>query len=80
MLSTLSGLLSSMAGLWSNYGDRRIIIFTTNHKEKIDPTLLHSGWMDMQIHMSYCTSAGFHVQASNYLAIEDHPMLFPKIK
>lgn len=36
--------------------------------------------MDMQIHMSYCTSAGFHVQASNYLAIEDHPMLFPKIK
>ncbi|CAA2973964.1 AAA-ATPase At3g50940 [Olea europaea subsp. europaea] len=77
---TLSGLLNFMDGLWSNCGDERIIIFTTNHKEKIDPALLRPGRMDMHIHMSYCTPAGFHVLASNYLAIEDHPRLFPEIE
>ncbi|KAL2552834.1 P-loop containing nucleoside triphosphate hydrolase superfamily protein [Forsythia ovata] len=77
---TLSGLLNFMDGLWSNCGDERIIIFTTNHKEKIDPALLRPGRMDMHIHMSYCTPAGFDVLALNYLAIRDHPKLFPDIK
>ncbi|KAL2532550.1 P-loop containing nucleoside triphosphate hydrolase superfamily protein [Abeliophyllum distichum] len=77
---TLSGLLNFMDGLWSNCGDERIIIFTTNHKEKIDPALLRPGRMDMHIHMSYCTPAGFDVLALNYLAIHDHPKLFPDIK
>ncbi|XP_022859032.1 AAA-ATPase At3g50940-like [Olea europaea var. sylvestris] len=77
---TLSGLLNFMDGLWSNCGDERIIIFTTNHKEKIDPALLRPGRMDMHIHMSYCTPAGFDVLALNYLANHDHPRLFPEIK
>ena len=32
---TLSGLLNFVDGLWSSCGDERIIIFTTNHIEKL---------------------------------------------
>ncbi|KAG8383364.1 hypothetical protein BUALT_Bualt04G0004800 [Buddleja alternifolia] len=77
---TLSGLLNFIDGLWSTCGDERIVIFTTNHKEKLDPALLRPGRMDMHIHMGYCSPEGFDVLASNYLGIEDHPKLFPEIK
>lgn len=71
---TLSGLLNFIDGLWSSCGDERIIIFTTNHKDKLDPALLRPGRMDMHINMSYCTPCGFKMLASNYLDIIDHPL------
>lgn len=49
-------------------------MFTTNHKETLDPALLRPGRMDMHIHMSYCTPQGFRVLASNYLEIEKHKL------
>ncbi|KAK6252348.1 hypothetical protein QUC31_014068 [Theobroma cacao] len=69
---TLSGLLNFIDGLWSSCGDERIIVFTTNHKDKLDPALLRPGRMDMHIHMSYCTPSGFRILASNYLGITSH--------
>ncbi|KAK1577291.1 hypothetical protein Q3G72_020463 [Acer saccharum] len=75
---TLSGLLNFIDGLWSSCGDERIIVFTTNHKEKLDSALLRPGRMDMHIHMSYCTPSGFRILVSNYLEINDHN-LFPEI-
>ncbi|KAJ4827169.1 hypothetical protein Tsubulata_029852 [Turnera subulata] len=72
---TLSGFLNFVDGLWSSCGDERIIVFTTNHKEKIDTALLRAGRMDMHIHLSYCTPCGFKMLASNYLGIEEHPLL-----
>ncbi|OAY37237.1 AAA-ATPase At3g50940 [Manihot esculenta] len=71
---TLSGLLNFVDGLWSSCGDERIIIFTTNHKEKLDPAMLRPGRMDVHIHMSYCSPCGFKTLASNYLGIGDHPL------
>ncbi|KAF5463099.1 hypothetical protein F2P56_019042 [Juglans regia] len=71
---TLSGLLNFIDGLWSSCGDERIIIFTTNHKEKLDPALLRPGRMDVHIHMSYCTPCGFRLLAANYLGIKDHEL------
>lgn len=71
MQLTLSGLLNFIDGLWSSCGDERIIVFTTNHKERLDPALLRPGRMDMHIHMSYCTTNGFKTLASNYLGIND---------
>ncbi|XP_044507306.1 AAA-ATPase At3g50940-like [Mangifera indica] len=78
-LVTLSGLLNFLDGLWSSCGDERIIIFTTNHKHRLDPALLRPGRMDVHIHMSYCTPFGFKVLASNYLGITEHP-LFTEIE
>ncbi|KAL7255803.1 hypothetical protein ACSBR1_009852 [Camellia fascicularis] len=71
---TLSGLLNFVDGLWSSCGDERIIVFTTNHKDKLDPALLRPGRMDVHIHMSYCTPCGFKLLASNYLDITDHEL------
>ncbi|OMO56220.1 hypothetical protein COLO4_35735 [Corchorus olitorius] len=69
---TLSGLLNFLDGLWSSCGDERIIIFTTNHKEKLDPALLRPGRMDVHVYMGYCSAAGFRKLAANYLGIKDH--------
>ncbi|KAL5713294.1 hypothetical protein ACHQM5_015386 [Ranunculus cassubicifolius] len=71
---TLSGMLNFIDGLWSTCGDERIIIFTTNHKDKLDPALLRPGRMDMHIKLSYCTPSGFKVLAYNYLMIRHHPL------
>ena len=76
---TLSGLLNFTDGLWSCCGDERIIIFTTNHVEKLDAALLRPGRMDMHIHMSYCSFETFKALAKNYLSIDDHP-LFDDVK
>ncbi|KAK4429289.1 protein HYPER-SENSITIVITY-RELATED 4 [Sesamum alatum] len=71
---TLSGLLNFIDGLWSSCGDERIIVFTTNHKNRLDPALLRPGRMDVQIEMSYCRLSGFKILASNYLKIEEHSL------
>ncbi|CAB4318083.1 unnamed protein product [Prunus armeniaca] len=68
---TLSGLLNFMDGLWSSCGDERVIVFTTNHKDRLDPVLLRPGRMDVHIHMSYCTPSAFSILASNYLGIQN---------
>ncbi|KAL6224584.1 hypothetical protein ACLB2K_003439 [Fragaria x ananassa] len=70
---TLSGLLNFIDGLWSCCGDERIIVFTTNHKERLDPALLRPGRMDVHIHLSYCTPSAFRTLASNYLGIQSNP-------
>jgi chaperone BCS1 len=69
---TLSGLLNFVDGLWSTSGEERIIIFTTNYKERLDPALLRPGRMDMHIHMGYCCPESFRILASNYHSIDHH--------
>ncbi|TKY49165.1 mitochondrial chaperone bcs1 [Spatholobus suberectus] len=76
---TLSGLLNVIDGLWSCCGEERIIIFTTNHREKLDPALLRPGRMDMHIPLSYCAFSAFKQLALNYLGISQHK-LFEQIE
>ncbi|KAE8788998.1 cell Division Protein AAA ATPase family protein [Hordeum vulgare] len=71
---TLSGLLNFIDGLWSACGGERIIVFTTNHKEKLDPALIRRGRMDVHIEMSYCCFESFKVLAKNYLHVADHEL------
>jgi ATP-dependent 26S proteasome regulatory subunit len=71
---TLSGLLSFIDGLWSACGGERLIVFTTNYVEKLDPALIRRGRMDKHIELSYCSFEGFKVLAKNYLDFEMHPM------
>ncbi|XP_076922392.1 protein HYPER-SENSITIVITY-RELATED 4-like [Bidens hawaiensis] len=72
---TLSGLLNFIDGLWSSCGDERIIVFTTNHKERLDAALLRPGRMDVHIEMSYCTYDGFKILASTYLQVKEYEHL-----
>lgn len=76
---TLSGLLNFIDGLWSACGGERIIVFTTNYVERLDPALIRRGRMDKHIEMSYCGFEGFKVLAKNYLELEWHD-LFPRIE
>ncbi|KAJ4959671.1 hypothetical protein NE237_019581 [Protea cynaroides] len=76
---TLSGLLNFIDGLWSSCGEERIIVFTTNHVEKLDPALIRSGRMDKHIELSYCCFEGFKILAQNYLSLDSDP-LFERIR
>ncbi|KAH7846426.1 hypothetical protein Vadar_013980 [Vaccinium darrowii] len=76
---TLSGLLNFIDGLWSACGGERIIVFTTNYVDKLDPALIRRGRMDKHIELSYCCFEAFKVLARNYLDLESHD-LFETIK
>ena len=73
MQVTLSGLLNMVDGLWSSSGHERILIFTTNHMDRLDPALLRPGRMDKHIHMGYCGSGAFRQLAATYHGVDDHP-------
>lgn len=77
---SLSGLLNMVDGLWSSSGHERIVIFTTNHMDRLDPALLRPGRMDTHIHMGYCGFGAFKELAANYHDVDDHHPLFPEIE
>ncbi|KAI3909881.1 hypothetical protein MKW92_033424, partial [Papaver armeniacum] len=72
---SLSGVLNFVDGLWSSCAGERLIIFTTNHKDKLDPALLRPGRMDKHIHLSYCNFNAFKILVKNYLLIEEHEVM-----
>ncbi|CAN8320631.1 unnamed protein product, partial [Cochlearia groenlandica] len=74
---SLSGLLNFVDGLWSSCGEEKIIIFTTNHKEKLDPALLRPGRMDVHILMDNCTPFVFKKLVALYLKTDDHTLFDP---
>ncbi|KAK4795486.1 hypothetical protein SAY86_027812 [Trapa natans] len=76
---TLSGLLNFIDGLWSTCGSERLVVFTTNYVEKLDPALIRRGRMDKHIELSYCSFEGFKVFAKNYLGLEVHE-IFKKVQ
>ncbi|OEL32569.1 AAA-ATPase [Dichanthelium oligosanthes] len=60
-------------------GEERIIVFTTNYKDRLDPALLRPGRMDMHIYMGYCGWEAFKTLAWNYHLIDGHTP-FPEIQ
>ncbi|PIA40886.1 hypothetical protein AQUCO_02400149v1 [Aquilegia coerulea] len=72
---SLSGVLNFVDGLWSSCGGERLIIFTTNHKEKLDAALLRPGRMDKHINLSFCEIEAFKMLAKNYLGIDKHELM-----
>ena len=76
---TLSGLLNFIDGIWSASGSERVLVFTTNHVNKLDPALIRRGRMDKHIELSYCRFEAFKVLARNYLDVESHAS-FQKIE
>ncbi|CAL1384159.1 unnamed protein product [Linum trigynum] len=76
---SMAGLLNFLDGLWSSCVEEKILVFTTNHKEELDPALLLPGRVDVQVNMSYCTFTAFKTLAYNYLKETEHE-LFGEIK
>uniref|UniRef100_A0A0D9XE95 AAA+ ATPase domain-containing protein n=1 Tax=Leersia perrieri TaxID=77586 RepID=A0A0D9XE95_9ORYZ len=72
---TLSGLLNFTDGLWSCCGEERIIVFTTNHVDGIDPALLRPGRMDVHVRLGACGAHAMRELVSRYVGVEDHEML-----
>ncbi|XP_062194420.1 AAA-ATPase At5g57480-like [Phragmites australis] len=72
---TLSGLLNFTDGLWSSCGEERIIVFTTNHVNGIDPALLRPGRMDVHVRLDACGSHAMRELVERYVGVSDHEML-----
>lgn len=71
---TLSGLLNFTDGLWSCCGEERIIIFTTNHRDNVDPALVRCGRMDVHVSLGTCGMHAFKALVKNYLGIDSHAL------
>ncbi|PPD95531.1 hypothetical protein GOBAR_DD07424 [Gossypium barbadense] len=74
VIEDIDWLLNFIDGIWSACGGERIIVFTTNHVDKLDPALIRRGRMDKHVEMSYCRFEAFKVLAKNYLDIDSHPL------
>ncbi|KAL3537279.1 hypothetical protein ACH5RR_000645 [Cinchona calisaya] len=69
---TLSGLLNFTDGLWSCCGEERVIIFTTNHMDNVDPALIRCGRMDVHVSLGTCGMHAFKALVNNYLGLDSH--------
>ncbi|TKY49503.1 mitochondrial chaperone bcs1 [Spatholobus suberectus] len=76
---TLSGLLNFTDGLWSCCGEERIVVFTTNHRDSVDPALVRCGRMDVHVSLGTCGAHAFRELARNYLGVESH-VLFEAVE
>ncbi|WOG90543.1 hypothetical protein DCAR_0209787 [Daucus carota subsp. sativus] len=77
---SLSGLLNFMDGIVSSCsGDEKIMVFTMNYKELIDPPVLRPGRVDVHIYFPLCDFNMFLTLADTYLGVKDHKM-FPHVE
>ncbi|KAI5341054.1 hypothetical protein L3X38_020328 [Prunus dulcis] len=44
----------TLSRIWSACGEERLIVFTTNYVDKLDPAFIRRGRMDKHIQLSYC--------------------------
>ncbi|KAM7504906.1 hypothetical protein LguiB_003810 [Lonicera macranthoides] len=76
---SLSGILNFMDGIFSCCGEERVMIFTMNGKDQIDPTVLRPGRIDVHIQFPLCDFSGFKILASSHLGLKEHK-LFPQVE
>ncbi|MBA0741400.1 hypothetical protein Gogos_014559, partial [Gossypium gossypioides] len=77
---SLPGILSFMDGiLSSSCGEERIMVFTMNSKDHVDPAILRPGRIDVHIHFPLCNFTAFKTLANSYLGLKDHK-LFPQVE
>ncbi|XP_016453567.1 AAA-ATPase At2g46620-like [Nicotiana tabacum] len=76
---SLSGILNFLDGIFSCCGEERIMIFTVNNKDQIDPTVLRPGRIDVHIHFPLCDFNAFKSLANSHLGLKDHK-LFPQVE
>ena len=77
---TFSGVLNFMDGLLNSCcGDERVMVFTMNTKDHIDPAMLRPGRVDVHIFFPLCDFSAFKTLANSYLGVKDHK-LFPQLE
>lgn len=73
------GISNFMDGIFSCCGEERVMVFTMNSKENLDPTIIRPGRVDVHIHFPLCDFSGFKILASSHLGLKDHK-LFPQVE
>ena len=68
---TFSGLLNAIDGLNSPCRGGMIYLFTSNHRERMDPALLRRGRVDRQFHLTFCTKAQTRAMFLRFYPDED---------
>lgn len=77
---SLSGILNFMDGiLSSSCGEERVMVFTMNGKDHVDPAILRPGRIDVHMHFPLCDFTAFKTLANSYLGLKDHK-LFPQVE
>ncbi|KAE8698016.1 heat shock cognate 70 kDa protein-like [Hibiscus syriacus] len=72
---SLSGILSLMDGiLTSSCGEERVMVFTMNGKDHVDPAILRPGRIDVHLHFPLCNFSSFKTLANSYLGLKDHKL------
>nr|GLL36265.1 AAA-ATPase At2g46620-like [Ipomoea trifida] len=80
MAVSFSGLLNFMDGIVNSCcGDEKIMVFTMNCKDHIDPAMLRPGRIDVHIHFPLCDFNSFKCLANSYLGVKEHK-LFPQVE
>ncbi|KAJ9188187.1 hypothetical protein P3X46_003574 [Hevea brasiliensis] len=77
---SLSGVLNFMDGILNSCcAEERIMVFTVNSKDHIDPAILRPGRIDVHIHFPLCDFSAFRTLANSYLGVKNHK-LFPQVE
>lgn len=77
---SLSGVLNFMDGLLNSCcAEERVMVFTMNGKDQIDPAILRPGRIDVHIHFPLCDFVAFKNLANSYLGLKEHK-LFPQVE
>ncbi|OAY62117.1 AAA-ATPase At2g46620 [Manihot esculenta] len=77
---SFSGVLNFMDGILNSCcADERIMVFTVNSKDHIDPAILRPGRIDVHIHFPLCDFSAFKTLSNSYLGVKDHK-LFPQVE
>lgn len=76
---TLSGILNFMDGFFSSCGEERVMVFTMNSKDQVDPAVLRPGRIDVHIQFPLCDFSAFKNLANSHLGLKEHK-LFPQVE
>ncbi|KAL9304148.1 hypothetical protein ACSQ67_021411 [Phaseolus vulgaris] len=72
---TERGIQSFMDGILSACcGEERVMVFTMNSKEFVNPNLMRPGRVDVHIHFPVCDFSAFKTLASSYLGVREHKL------
>ncbi|XP_061997074.1 AAA-ATPase At2g46620 [Rosa rugosa] len=77
---SFSGISNFMDGLLNSCcAEERVMVFTMNSKDQVDPNFLRPGRIDVHIHFPLCDFTAFRNLATSYLGVKEHK-LFPQVE